>query len=74
MFIALVVVDPTTAGIQMAESLRSMVDQIQKDTPPATEHLDDPAQVEMAKKIFREAKVKGVLAILNPETKPGSVE
>ena len=62
---AIVVVDPTTAAVQMAESLREMVRQIRDGVPPATEHLDDPAHVEMATRMFRDAKVKGVLAILN---------
>lgn len=62
---AIVVVDPSRAAIGMAESLGRMVSEVQQGTPPATEHLENPADVEMAKRLFREARVRGVWAILN---------
>jgi CO dehydrogenase nickel-insertion accessory protein CooC1 len=60
-----VVVDPTNAAIQMAIHMKKMVEQIQAGTPPATNHLEDPALAEMARKIFQEAKIRDVMVILN---------
>ncbi|MEA3336643.1 MAG: P-loop NTPase [Chloroflexota bacterium] len=62
---ALVVVDPTTAAIQMAANMRDMVNQIKAGGLPATKHLETPDLVEWANRIFREATIKGVLVILN---------
>lgn len=62
---AIVVVDPTNASIQMAADMRLMVDQIKAGVLPATGHLDDPELVETAKRVFREARIKGVLCVLN---------
>jgi CO dehydrogenase nickel-insertion accessory protein CooC1 len=62
---ALVVVDPTTAAIQMAGHMRDMVDQIKAGGLPATRHLETPDLVEWANRIFRESRVKDVLVILN---------
>lgn len=62
---AIVVVDPTTAAIQMAANLRDMVDQIKAGRLPATKHLETPELVEWANRIFREARVKDVLVVLN---------
>jgi CO dehydrogenase maturation factor len=60
-----VVVDPTTASIQMAASMRDMVTQIQAGRLPPTKHLGNPALVALAHRIFREAVVKDVLVVLN---------
>jgi len=60
-----VVVDPTNAAVQMAIHMKNMVDQIKAGIPPATNHLESPEMVELAQRIFREAKVKDVLVILN---------
>ena len=38
---------------------------IQGGSPPATAHLEDPDLQETATRLFREARVKGVLTILN---------
>jgi len=62
---AIVVVDPTNAAIQMAADMRHMVDQIKAGILPATGHLKDPELVEAANRVFREAKIKGVLPVLN---------
>lgn len=61
---AIEIVDPTTAAMQMAVHLNEMVKQIRAGQPPATRHLD-MARAELAKKLFREAQIKGVLAVLN---------
>ncbi|MGC9347717.1 MAG: P-loop NTPase [Anaerolineae bacterium] len=62
---ALVVVDPTNASIQLAADMKDMVDQIRSGVPPATDHLEDPELAETARRVFREATIKGVLCVLN---------
>ena len=62
---AIVVVDPTTAAIEMAATMRDMVDQIKAGRLPATQHLETPELIEWANRIFREATVKDVLVVLN---------
>ncbi|MFP3896242.1 MAG: P-loop NTPase [Anaerolineales bacterium] len=62
---AVVVVDPTNASIQMAADMGQMVDQIKAGVLPATDHLQHPELVEMAKRVFREASIKGVLYVMN---------
>ncbi len=61
----IVIVDPTTAALQMAASMKDMVDQIQAGGLPATKHLETPELVEFANQMFRQATVKGVLVVLN---------
>lgn len=66
---ALVVVDPTVAAVQMAIHLRAMVAEIRAGVPPATQHLlDDGNLVELAIRLFREARIRGVVASLNRVT------
>jgi CO dehydrogenase nickel-insertion accessory protein CooC1 len=60
-----VVVDPTNAAIQMAIHMKKMVEQIRAGMPPATNHLEDPALAESARKIFRDAKIRDAMVILN---------
>jgi CO dehydrogenase nickel-insertion accessory protein CooC1 len=62
---AMVIVDPTSASIQMAVNMRDMVAQIKAGRLPATAHLRSPKLVEMAQRIFRKARIKGVLFVLN---------
>ena len=62
---AIVVVDPTTAAIQMAANLRDMVDQLKAGGLPATKHLETPELVEWANRIFSQATVEAVLVVLN---------
>jgi CO dehydrogenase maturation factor len=61
----IVVVDPTTAAIQMAIHMRDMVNQLKAGALPATAHLEHPALVELVNQLYREARIKGVLFILN---------
>ncbi|MGD8586960.1 MAG: P-loop NTPase [Chloroflexota bacterium] len=61
----IVVVDPTTAAIQMAIHMRDMVDQLKAGGLPATAHLEDPALVALVNQLYRGARVQGVLFILN---------
>ena len=60
-----VVVDPTSAAVQMAVHMVQMLDGIRSGVPPATAHLDDPALVETVIRQFRETRVRGISAILN---------
>jgi CO dehydrogenase nickel-insertion accessory protein CooC1 len=62
---ALVVVDPTVASIQLAIHLDRMVRQIREGVPPATLHLESVDLVDLAVRQFRDATVRGVLAVLN---------
>jgi CO dehydrogenase nickel-insertion accessory protein CooC1 len=60
-----VVVDPTQAAIKMAEDMEAMIREIRAGTPPATEHLDFPELAELARRLFREARIKDVFFLLN---------
>ncbi len=62
---ALVVVDPTLAAIKMAGNFKEMVDRIKAGELPATEHLESPQLVAMANQFFHQARIKGVLVLLN---------
>lgn len=61
----IVVVDPTSAAIQMAINMRDMVDQLKAGGLPATAHLEHPDLVRLVNQLYRDARVKGVLFILN---------
>jgi len=63
--LAVVVVDPTNAAIQMAFDLKEMVRQTRAGVHPATRHLETPDLVELAIRIFSEATVKDVVVVLN---------
>ena len=60
-----VVVDPTTAAVQMAINMQEMVGQLKAGGLPATAHLEDFELIELAYQMYRDAHVKGVLFILN---------
>ena len=62
---AIVLVDPTTAAVEMAVNLRDMVAQIKSGTLPATRHLESPDLVAIANELFLGARIKGVLVLLN---------
>jgi len=61
----IVVVDPTTAALQMSIHLQQMVRKIQNGIPPATAHLDDPLLKEIAVRQFRESRIQGIAVVLN---------
>ncbi len=62
---AVVVVDPTLAAIEMASDMRDMVVRMKAKELPATMHLESPELVALANRIFIEAKIKGVLCVMN---------
>lgn len=61
----IVVVDPTTAAVQMAINMKEMVEQLKAGGLPATAHLEHFDLIELAYQLYRDANVKGVLFILN---------
>jgi CO dehydrogenase maturation factor len=61
----LVVVDPSNAAIQIAIHMKEMIEKIQAGQPPSTEHIEDPQLAELARKLFREATIKGLQVVLN---------
>ncbi len=63
--LVIVVVDPTNAAIQMAIHMKAMVNQMKAGNPPATEHLEDPELVKLARSIFRESNITDVMAVIN---------
>ena len=68
---AIVLVDPTIAAVEMAIHMRDMIHQIKNGKLPATRHLESLDLVAMANKLFIEARIKGVMVLLN---KIGNVE
>ena len=62
---AIVVVDPTTASMEIAANMRDMVHKIQADDLPATAHLENPEMIDLANRIFIDAKIKDVFFVLN---------
>jgi CO dehydrogenase nickel-insertion accessory protein CooC1 len=61
----IVVVDPTTAAVEMAVNMRDMVGQIKADVLPATAHLETDEMVFWANFHFTESRIKGVIFVLN---------
>lgn len=59
------VVDPTPAGIQIGVDVKNLVSRIKAGELPSTEYLQSPLLVEEAKKIYKEARIKGAFALLN---------
>jgi CO dehydrogenase nickel-insertion accessory protein CooC1 len=62
---AVVVVDPTTASVELAADMRDTVDEIIADELPATRHLESPELVTIANELFIHAALKGVFFVLN---------
>jgi CO dehydrogenase nickel-insertion accessory protein CooC1 len=62
---ALVIVDPTGPAIRVAADLRRLIAQIHAGVPPATEHLDTRELVATAERLYRRARIKAVLSVLN---------
>jgi CO dehydrogenase nickel-insertion accessory protein CooC1 len=60
-----VVIDPTSAAIQMAIHMQDMVTRLKAGGLPATAHLEHPDLVALVHQLYRNASVKGVLFVLN---------
>jgi CO dehydrogenase nickel-insertion accessory protein CooC1 len=71
----LVVIDPTTASIEIANDMLHMVQQIKEGALPATEHLENPDLVNIANKYYKNSAIKDVFFILNkiPDQKTQSL-
>ncbi|MBD3298932.1 MAG: P-loop NTPase [candidate division Zixibacteria bacterium] len=63
--LALVVVDPSIAAVEMALSMKRMINDIRDGAVPATAHLDDVNQVTTANKVFSETTTRDVAVVLN---------
>lgn len=61
----IVVIDPTTAAVQMAINMRDTVNQLKAGGKPATAHLEGPELIEWAYKLYREARIQDVSFVLN---------
>lgn len=61
----IVVIDPTTASIQLADHMQRMLGQVQNHVPPATDHLESPDLVAAAQKVYRESRIKELFFVLN---------
>jgi hypothetical protein len=61
---AVVAVDPTTAALRMARDLAVTIAAIRHGVPPATRHLDRPELVDLAVRVFREARIRSVVTAL----------
>jgi CO dehydrogenase nickel-insertion accessory protein CooC1 len=70
----IVVVDPTSAAIRMAVDMNGVVRKHEAGVAPATRHLESPALVELARQIYRSARVKGVSCVLNKVREEGTEE
>jgi CO dehydrogenase nickel-insertion accessory protein CooC1 len=62
---AIVVVDPTIASVELAGDMKHMVEQIQADVLPATEHLESIKLIAWANNFFVEACIQDVWFVLN---------
>jgi CO dehydrogenase nickel-insertion accessory protein CooC1 len=62
---AIMVADPTGASIRMAAEMKAIVRQLAAGARPATDHLGDPALVELANRLYRDCAIRGVSFILN---------
>lgn len=62
---ALVIVDPTSASLQMAANMKELVSAIRAGLLPATAHLDSPDLIAVANRVFQDAKIKGVRFVLS---------
>ncbi len=60
-----VIVDPTLAAIEMASDMCNMVARIKALELPATMHLENPELVALANRFFLDARINGVLTVLN---------
>jgi CO dehydrogenase maturation factor len=61
----IIIVDPTLAAIEMASDMCDMVARLKAMELPATMHLESPELVAIANRIFKEARINGVLSVLN---------
>ena len=61
----IVVIDPTVASLELAASMKQMVEQIKADVLPATSHLESSDLIFWANKYFVEARIEDVWFVIN---------
>jgi len=59
------IVDPTSTSLELARKAKEMVEGMKRGLKPATVHLENPKDVEMAEKLARSAKVEYLWVVLN---------
>jgi len=67
---AIVAVDPSTAALQVARHLGRMIVDIRRGVPPATRHLESVELVRLALRVFSDARIRGVSAVLSRVATP----
>ena len=63
--LAIVVVDPSSASIEMASSMKRAAEDLRAGSMPAVSHLQDPQLVEMAIGAFTHSHLQDVLFVIN---------
>jgi CO dehydrogenase maturation factor len=61
----LVVVDPSVAAVGIALQIREMLSRLHEGWEPATAHLEQPELIEVARRAYREACVRGWSVVIN---------
>lgn len=61
----IVVMDPSYAGMRAATTMKTLLAQMQAGFLPATRHLASLELVELTRRAYREARIKGAVYLLN---------
>jgi CO dehydrogenase maturation factor len=61
----LIVVDPSAAAVEIALQMREMLSRLHEGWEPATAHLKQPELIEVARRSYREAHVRGWSVVIN---------
>jgi CO dehydrogenase maturation factor len=61
----IVICDPSAAGLGVAGAVKRIADQLRSGEEPATAHLEPAGLAELARRLFRESRLRGVEVILN---------
>jgi CO dehydrogenase nickel-insertion accessory protein CooC1 len=62
---AIVLVDPTVAAVEMAINMRDTINEMKNGKLPATRHLESRDLVAIANKLYIEARIKGMMCLVN---------
>ncbi len=62
---AIVVCDPSTAGLAVAGCMKRMLDDLHRGSEPATQHIDAPELADLARQLFRQSHLQQIHVILN---------
>jgi CO dehydrogenase nickel-insertion accessory protein CooC1 len=61
----IVICDPSTAGLGMAVAMRQIIDDLSQGAEPATVHIESKEMAELARRLFRESRLRDVHVVLN---------